>query len=280
MFLTALLFLYEPLQTITKNMKSLLLLTLLLGINNLFSQSITETKGYNADGIPILTKTYYYEEKGGPIWKIENYINNKLEGESKLYWSDGKLKGIENYFNGKPEGKWQYYHGNGKLWEEVTFLNHKQKGDRKTFYDSGKLKQILTENSVLKKYYESEQIKETGQFNKQHNPIGEWKEYYENGQILSEKCFIEGETNGISKKYYINGTLKEEISWDKGVIEGIYIEYYENGEINFKGKCVNGEREGRWEMFYKNGKLKDVSNWESGKLIGERIRYDINGKTK
>ena len=63
--------------------------------------------------------------------------------------------------------------------------------------------------------------------------------------------------NGIVKKFYPEGQLKEEISFRNNIEEGPFTEYHPNGNIHWKGTYRNGDNE--------VGELKEFD--ESGILI-------------
>ena len=52
------------------------------------------------------------------------------------------------------------------------------------------------------------------------------KEYYENGIIKEEVSYSKGKLNGIFKEYYEDGSLKSEGNYNNGVMDGIVKEYY------------------------------------------------------
>jgi hypothetical protein len=49
---------------------------------------------------------------------------------------------------------------------------------------------------------------------------------------------------GLVKKYYENGALKEEAPYKKGKLEGLVKKYYESGAIQWEIPFINGKREG------------------------------------
>ena len=52
------------------------------------------------------------------------------------------------------------------------------------------------------------------------------KEYYENGIIKEEVSYSKGKLNGIFKDYFGDGSLKSEGNYNNGAIDGIVKEYF------------------------------------------------------
>jgi antitoxin component YwqK of YwqJK toxin-antitoxin module len=110
-------------------------------------------------------KTLKYEN-GVAIFE-GNYLLNKLDGEVREYYKDGKLKSISNYSNGKLHGKKENYFENEKI-STITYYNEdKLDGKKQKFYESGNLE--------LEGYYAK------------NNMSGIWKWYDQDGKIVKEK---------------------------------------------------------------------------------------------
>ena len=89
-----------------------------------------------------VTKIYYDREKN-PLWGEEYFIfNDKIEGECKTYWRDGKIRIICNYKNDKKEGKYKRYHKNGKLYVICNYKNGTLEGEHKSYHTNGQLWEI------------------------------------------------------------------------------------------------------------------------------------------
>ncbi len=66
---------------------------------------------------------------------------------------------------------------------------------------------------------------------------GVQKEYYESGEIKSERTYKDGKRNGVLKKYYKSGNLKEEVTLANGKAISGYL-YDEDGK---KRKMTDAE---------------------------------------
>lgn len=61
---------------------------------------------------------------------------------------------------------------------------------------------------------------------------GDWKSYFENGNVQSEVNFVNGKENGKYAVYYENGKLFIEGHFDMGNCIGEWSFYGENGDLN------------------------------------------------
>ena len=110
-----------------------------------------------------------------------------------------------------------------------------------------------------KHYYENGQICKYC-FYKNGNLDGEYKRYYENGQIYVHKFYKNGEINGEYKYYNAYGQIKEHKFWKNGNVNGEYKWWYDNGRL-------------KEHKFYKNGKLDRECKWwnNDGKLLKHKF---------
>lgn len=83
-----------------------------------------------------LTATFF--TPSGTITEISNFKFGKLQGESKLFYENGKsVKQIGNYDNGLATGKWKVLYPSGKIQRETEFVNDKWNGNRIHYREDG-----------------------------------------------------------------------------------------------------------------------------------------------
>lgn len=76
-------------------------------------------------------------------------------------------------------------------------------------------------------------------------PDGIVKAYYEDGdgnstpRVYAEWSYKDGRLDGISRIYYENGALEEELSYSDGKIDEIVKRYYENGHLSLEAAESN-----------------------------------------
>ena len=105
----------------------------------------------------IISGCTYFEfiEKSAPQTKIDieasyfpngnieyeaEYINDKLDGLSRVWLEDGTLISESEYSNGQPHGTWRQYYPIGSIKYEVYYVYGKKTGDEKWFYENGQIK--------------------------------------------------------------------------------------------------------------------------------------------
>lgn len=132
---------------------------------------------------------------GGQVKEERNYQNDLLDGESKVYFENGKLDYIETHKKGEFEGPYQKYFESGQLSNEGQYVNNEMSGIWKRWYENGQLREEVqfsanNENGPFKEYHENGKIKTEGSYINGDNEQGELSIYNEDG-VLSEKMICE-----------------------------------------------------------------------------------------
>ena len=68
------------------------------------------------------------------------FINEKLDGTSRVWTEDGTLLSISKYSNGQPNGVWKIFHPNGSLMHAVQYEYGKKHGYETWYFENGQLK--------------------------------------------------------------------------------------------------------------------------------------------
>lgn len=207
-------------------------------------------------------------------WYSGNFVNDKLDGEFKLFRSNGALLEVKSLRDNMLNGPWIEYSKSGVVIGKSNYKEGKFDGEYKAFYDNGTL------------------------FSESHNIEGEadgdFTKYHLNGKVKAEGQFKSGNRIGKWKTYYYNGSLRSEYGYNKkGNVEGWVIKYSENGDTTSKAPYSNGVLNGiefdygfdnklLWEHHYKKGKLKKYASYNrSGVLVSsgkkEYILHDSYG---
>jgi antitoxin component YwqK of YwqJK toxin-antitoxin module len=139
---------------------------------------------------------------------------------------------------------------------------------------------------------------------------GNYKLWYDNGNLFKEKNYVNGEIKGEYKQYHYNGVLwkrfyinnKEVFVQDssspsiidnfhlylsgnhiidrninKYIKNGMYEEWYDNGNKCIEVNYINNKSEGLYQEWYDNGFIKVKSNYINGKIDGIYRKWNING---
>ena len=183
--------------------------------NNYISKVEYYTNGWK-DGVNI-----QFDRKG-KVTLIENYKNDKLDGQTIYYgvYTETPLSETE-YYDGKKNGLFRQYYDNGKIQEETWF-----KGDRKNGLSrwNNKAGQRIAEYNYVLGNFEGIQ-----------------KTFYENDSLQSYNIYINNKLSGEAKEYYRNGKVKLSGKYIDGLKEGAWTEYDELGKIQRMIKYKNGQ---------------------------------------
>ena len=105
-------------------------------------------------------------------------------------------------------------------------------------------------------------------------PIADGKEeglakgWYNSGEKLSEKIFINGKIEGIFKQWWPNGRLRYWLKYKYNVFDKKQIVYFPNGKVREESNYQSGEKEGIQRVWDEKGSL--ISNYtiKNKKLYG------------
>lgn len=106
--------------------------------------------------------------------------------------------------------------------------------------------------------------------------------YHKNGNIASERVYLNGELNGKFTAYNEDGSIKSQANFANGKIDGVYTKYTEDG-LRIQIQYNNGVAEEFYTVLNNNNcimKFNTSTNepiWESP-LINEREKIHIDGE--
>lgn len=95
-------------------------------------------------------------------------------------------------------------------------------------------------------YFRTGALHHEGQYRDGHR-TGEWKDYYENGQLMSV--------------YQYNS---------RGVLHGPTKRYHEDGLLDFEGQYKHGRNHGKWLMYDDRGFVALERIFENGNFVSEK----------
>jgi antitoxin component YwqK of YwqJK toxin-antitoxin module len=81
---------------------------------------------------------------------------------------------------------------------------------------------------------------------------------------------------------YYAGTesVKERMTFKKGILDGTTTSYYPNGEVKVRGEYKSGKLHGKWESWYAGGKKKFEVNYVNDTLTGNYVMWYDTGVMK
>ncbi len=104
------------------------------------------------------------------------------------------------------------------------------------------------------------------------------KNFYDNGTLRNEVPVKEGKRNGVAREYYENGQLAAEIEYKEDVKDGWSKWYYQDGILYQEAQFVSNQKEGIEKKYYNTGELMAVLKWKAGKSLPGLVEYQLNGK--
>jgi antitoxin component YwqK of YwqJK toxin-antitoxin module len=91
--------------------------------------------------------------------------------------------------------------------------------------------------------------------------------YHENGKISEEGNWKNQRWVGNYKLYYENGQVQHEFVFNpSGKRDGAQKYFYENGQLAIEGNFANGKESGLIKEYHENGDLKAEKNYEDGNV--------------
>jgi antitoxin component YwqK of YwqJK toxin-antitoxin module len=122
-------------------------------------------------------------------------------------------------------------------------------------------------------------------------PVGRHVRYFEQGGVSAVTLYRGGKEEGISRTWWANGQLRNEIEVVRGVWSGRSSSYYENGSAESRGRyaacppeattraCehVGTARHGRWRTWHPNGIQSSQGHWLFGERVGEWLYWTPSG---
>jgi len=213
---------------------------------------------------------WYYKYKKEPsrgvyIWSKELFAADRKEGTAYIYFPEGKIQQTFTYNSGKKEGLSKEYDREGSI---ITLLEYNNdylvSRERINRFDNNRLKQ------------------------------GEWKEFYPNGAIKSEKTFKDDLIHGYYKEYDNRGKLVLTMLYENGAIVKSLVEdepdveivnrHDQDGKLIYSGPFRNNVPVGTHREFGKDGKVTNAFIYnDNGVLLSEGIVDEAgnrNGKWK
>lgn len=218
-------------------------------IEKLFNDQFLESSEFYINGVPQETKEELLNFRNGLYYKVNSnipYSGNIVFKKDRSIYSN---KNIGDLKNGKPHGKYksQTYengvlHGPSDYYDTLTNLHMKGNyflGQKEGFWIFSTKKKLY--NPYEKEPYEWS--KSEGSY-KNDLKVGQWKSYYNNGQLC------------------------ESGSYNNGIKEGLWTSYYKKGQVSESGRFINGKKDGLWNFYDENGRRLDQSGfYKENKLV-------------
>lgn len=108
---------------------------------------------------------------------------------------------------------------------------------------------------------------------------GEWKFYFDNGQLNRKATYKNGKPNGSWEIFRSDGTLQAKRGFKDGLRDGEWITYDETGKKpRAEEHYIAGEEDGTWKTWYPNGQQRQQASFKIGKRNGMSAEWDDKGQ--
>jgi antitoxin component YwqK of YwqJK toxin-antitoxin module len=234
----------------------------------------------------------FYDQTGDTTEKI-NYLYGKKNGWYYKYRKDASV-GVyvfskELFAGDKKEGISYIYYPDGKVQQTIVYNNGKKEGLSKEFDKEGNILTLLEYNNDF--LISREKINRTDSKGLKQ---GDWKEFYPNGSIKSERTYKDDLLTGYYKEYdnrgklvltmlYENGSIVKNKVEDEPDIE-IVNKHDQDGKLIYSGPYRNKVPVGIHREYGKDGKVTNAYVYnDNGLMLSQGIVDEAgnrNGKWK
>lgn len=237
-----------------------------------YPNGVLKTEGNRKDF--MLDSTWKFFRSDGTLEKTIDYTADLKNGAERIYDDQFVLREEYLYENNIRSGQATFYYESGKLWKTIPFVNNKEEGRGMEYAEDDE--RIITITTYRNGFiYGSQRI---NRFDNEQRKIGDWKEWYANGQLREEGYWTEGKRNGLFKFYdrkgflerierYVNGELVSDD--DTTTTLDIRREYDEQGRVRSVGSYREGKKHGTFRHYDESGKEEGASIYELETLVAE-----------
>jgi antitoxin component YwqK of YwqJK toxin-antitoxin module len=117
---------------------------------------------------------------------------------------------------------------------------------------------------------------------------GEYKKWYDNGQLFVQKQYVEGKEQGEYKRWNDDGQLIVLSHYVDGKYHGEYKQWYENGQLEIQTQYIEGKYHGEYKSWHRGannsvedrGQLHIQTHYIEGKENGEYKQWWSNGQIR
>lgn len=111
---------------------------------------------------------------------------------------------------------------------------------------------------------------------------GKWYFFNEEGLLMAEGDYNNGEKAGLWKWYNDAGKVKTSVEFNKSDDKrnGVYTSYYLNGSKYEKSSYVDDKVEGKVIYYYSTDTKSTEETWKNDEQDGIKTRYHLNGQKK
>lgn len=232
------------------------------------------------------------------VFRIYNFKNGKLDGETYKVGDDGSKYEISTYKDGlirhyityhpngqqeeerlydeegKKHGKVAVYNKEGELVKEANYNHGYYHGQQMEVKSNGS-KEIETYNDGILEgeyllYHPNGNKAIEGSYKTERKKEGTWTYWHENGDIEKTENYLNGKLNGEKKTFYEGGLPRSIEAYTDGELNGKKIDYdEETNKIVAEASYVNGKLDGEFKAYH-NGTIWRESLYKEGTMLREK----------
>lgn len=152
------------------------------------------------------------------------FQDGKPEGELKLFYPKGSVFTKGTYKAGRKDGTFTTYDEKGNRLAEENYLNGVLHGPFIVYKNEEKLQEIVfNHGEQVSARFGEEEISIAGNENDDEKQNKIKKTFFKNGNLRTEQEYKDGLPVGNMKIYYVDGTLKGELTFKNGKAEEPYL---------------------------------------------------------
>jgi antitoxin component YwqK of YwqJK toxin-antitoxin module len=188
--------------------------------------------------------------------------------------------------NGKKQGLWIKTFPNKSIMYEGHFKNGHPVNEFRRYYENSTLRSLLIfSNDGIEAigtfYHPNGYLSSKGLYINQKKE-GKWQFYskYIKEYLISEDQYIGNIRNGLSVKYYPDGSIAERINYINDIKQGEWLQYYPSGAICLKSNYHNEKIDGKYEVWFENGQIQFSGQYKNDARDGKWYIYNEDGTIK
>lgn len=208
----------------------------------------------------------------------------KIEGDIVKDNATGKMKATTRFGDtfyypaDMKNGTVDAYRENRKV-AEIPITNGLPHGEQKEFREDGTLENLVRfkdgKREGLSEHYKADGTLLVANTYKDGHRIGDYKFVKRNGILLEEGHYDDlGRQDGYWKRYYEDGKLMQEGSFNEGLEEGMHKQYY-NDILTEETLYLKGKKNGISKTYDgRTGTIIKELDYREDKMIGYKLYYD------
>lgn len=195
----------------------------------------------------------------GSVLRAYFEVNGTLEGQYLIYYPDGSIESECYYHEGNLHGPSHFFSEDHVLLSETWYVHGKKEGKTTRRYLSGKL-------SAFERHKEG----------KLH---GKQEYYYEDGTIKTIMHYFHGKLNGEVILFWPSGIKKREVTFQKGLRQGVDRMWSSGGVLIDEGEYEEGNPIGLHRRYFDDGKPLEERHYHTS-MEYDHKQWDERGELR